>query len=738
VGWDAAQKLAGSSDQLATGALAYKKSFWPNIYLVRTHALPIGLEGANSPMNKAKPNSTGQIWRQASLVPLLFIALSGAWAEDSGASDQTTADLTEMTLEDLMKVKVETVYGASKFLQKVTEAPASVTIVTSEEIREYGYRTLADVLRNVRGFYVTYDRNYNYVGVRGFGRPGDYNTRILLLVDGHRVNDNIYEQAFVGTDFPVDIDLIDRIEVIRGPSSSVYGSNAFFAVVNLITRRGQSLKGLEVSGNLSSFDTVEGRLSYGRRFRHGGEMLLSGTLYDSHGPAQLYFMEFDSPATNHGIAQDADGDRFGQLFGTISYRDFTLQGVYGSREKGIPTASWDTVFNDPRTRTTDNRGYLDLKYDHTFGNQVEVEAHVTYDQYDYFGIYVDDNSQTDTPLIVLNKDYAFGKWWGAEAKLGKTLQKHKLSVGAEYRDNFRQVQGDYDVNPYYLYLDDRRHSNVAAAYVEDEFRIRKNLLLNAGLRCDHYSVFGGTTNPRLGLVYSPLEKTSVKLLYGTAFRAPTAYELFYAATPSIANPALKPESVKTAEIVAEQDLWNHFRFSAGAFYNRINRLINEETLPDGSLQYQNSGSALAKGLEGELERKWTHGIETGMSYSFQQAYDRQTGSALVDSPRHLANLNVLVPLASRKILAGLNVQYVSAMKTLEGGTAAGFVVPNVTITTQRMFKGIVLSASLDNVSGTRYGYSGGNEHVEDIIYQDGRTFRLKLTYTFHSRREAGK
>lgn len=142
-------------------------------------------------------------------------------------------DLTEMSLEDLMEIEVDSVYGASKYLQKVTQAPASISIVTAEEIQKYGYRTLADVLRSVRGFYITYDRNYSYVGVRSFARPGDYNSRILVLVDGHRVNDNIFDQASLGTDFPVDVDLIDRVEVIRGPNSSLYLASAFLGVVNV-------------------------------------------------------------------------------------------------------------------------------------------------------------------------------------------------------------------------------------------------------------------------------------------------------------------------------------------------------------------------------------------------------------------------------------------------------------------------------------------------------------------------
>ena len=110
------------------------------------------------------------------------------------------------------------------------------------------------MLRGVRGFYTTYDRNYSYIGVRGFARPGDYNTRVLLLIDGHRVNDGVYDMAPMGTDFLFDISLIDRIEVIRGPGSSLYGTNALFGVINVITKSGASRKGAQaevVGGSLS-------------------------------------------------------------------------------------------------------------------------------------------------------------------------------------------------------------------------------------------------------------------------------------------------------------------------------------------------------------------------------------------------------------------------------------------------------------------------------------------------------
>src|ERR1051325_2288850 len=121
----------------------------------------------------------------ASLIMTLALTPSApVSARPSDEDRQSALDLANMNLEDLMKIKVEEVYGASKYMQKVTDAPSSVSIITSDEIRKDGYQTLADILRSVRGFYVTYGRNDSYVGPRGLHRHGDYTSRILLLVDG--------------------------------------------------------------------------------------------------------------------------------------------------------------------------------------------------------------------------------------------------------------------------------------------------------------------------------------------------------------------------------------------------------------------------------------------------------------------------------------------------------------------------------------------------------------------------
>ena len=223
--------------------------------------------------------------------------------------------MAALGIEELMELKVTSVYGASGYLQKINEAPSRVTILTSRDIQHYGWRTLAELLNSVPGFYTTYDRNYHYAGVRGFGRPSDYNSRVLLLVDGHRLNENIYFMAPIGTDFPIDLDLIDRVEVIQGPSSSLYGAGAFFGVINVFTRKGLDVKNVEVSGAAGSFETYKGRMSYGYNNKpKQADLLLSGSYMESQGQRNLYFKEFDDPATNNGRVPEPGPGPFPESF----------------------------------------------------------------------------------------------------------------------------------------------------------------------------------------------------------------------------------------------------------------------------------------------------------------------------------------------------------------------------------------------------------------------------------------
>ncbi len=161
---------------------------------------------------------------------LVVMILLGLTAQNIRA-DQI--DLSELSLEQLMDVKVT---SASKFEQRASAAPAAVQVISREDIERYGWRTLTEALNSLPGIYSVNDRAYDFLGARGFLIPGDYNTRFLLLIDGQRNNDNIYQQAETGSESWVDMSVVERIEYIPGPGSAIYGSNAMFGVINVITR----------------------------------------------------------------------------------------------------------------------------------------------------------------------------------------------------------------------------------------------------------------------------------------------------------------------------------------------------------------------------------------------------------------------------------------------------------------------------------------------------------------------
>ncbi len=621
------------------------------------------------------------------------------------------------------------VYSASKSVQSVSDAPASVTVVTVDEIQKYGYRTLADILRDVRGFYVTYDRDYSYVGVRGFGRLGDWNSHILLLVDGHRINDNVLGQAMIGTEFPVDVDLIERVEIVRGPSSSLYGAEAFLAVINVITRKAPGLKGLELSFSPASFGTYEGRATYGGQYR-GVDMLLSGTFYDSQGQT-LFFPEFNNPATNNGITSNTDYQNSQHVLATVSFRGFTLQGMFSASDRGVPTGYFGTVFNDPRTRNLDYHQYLDLSYQHEVGEKWELAARTSYDQSRLQAPLVFPTGLPD-PSTTVDTYSDRGNWWDGEVKLSRTLfERHRITFGSEVTDNLRQDQGNF--TPTTNGFDtDFASSVIWALYAQDEFAITRKLTLSAGVRHDHYSNFGGTTNPRLGLIYHLFRPTTLKLLYGTAFRAPEPFET----TPGFGpfyedNLLIKPETIHSFEGVVEQAMGQHFTLSGSVFENRIDNLISLQTdSAAGQSVYVNSGKADATGVEAELDGRFKAGWEGSASYSYTDVDNGVTQQIVSNSPQQLAKLKFVVPVLQRKLFAALDAQYTGPRGTLAGNTVAGFQVLNFTLLGHALGKHLDLSTSIYNILDKRYFDPGRPEDLEDQIQQDGRNFRIKITGRF--------
>jgi len=424
-----------------------------------------------------------------------MFALAGLLACTTAHAETDLADLTELPIEQLMQVQVVT--AASKYAQAASEAPANVHVITAEDIKAYGWRTLADLLSSLPGLYTSYDRNYTTLGARGYLRPGDYDTRLLLLIDGYRTNDSIFDQASVGTEALINVDLIDRVEYIPGAGSAVYGSNALFGVINIITKRGRDIGGVQVSGSTGSASARDARVTWGNRTENGAEWLLSASVMDAPG-RDVSLPEFNQPGVSDGVARGMDFDRAKRLFAKGSFGEFSLMFGYADRTKGVPTAAYSQLFGDPRSRTIDTRQFVNGVWQHALSDTTDLTARLFWGRYTGVGRYV-----YDYPPVTENQDQFDSAWYGTELKLvTRAIDRHTIVVGTELQRDYRDAMRNFDVAPYVSYLDDHRNNNRVGIYVQDQFMLHPDWALDTGLRYDHTSFEPGILSPRVGLVWS--------------------------------------------------------------------------------------------------------------------------------------------------------------------------------------------------------------------------------------------
>jgi iron complex outermembrane receptor protein len=653
---------------------------------------------------------------------LFFLGLLATATLSRGANAATPApaDTSEARLEAMLDQRVE---AAAKYEQSVHDAAASVTVVTADDIERHGYRTIDDVLRTVRSFYVTNDRNYAYAGMRGFGRPGDYNNRILLLLDGHAMNDDVYGAAPLGTELgSLDLRTIERIEIVRGPGSALYGANAMLAVINVVTKAPKQMSPLRLGVESGSNGYMKASGALAHVLKNGLQLSLSGEATNIDG-ADLYYSQYDSPSSNHGIAHGLDWDKNYDVSGKIESDEFTVQAMWASRDKGIPTAAWGMDFNDPRAHTRDQHGFLDVQYQHAFSATRSLLARVYANRYSYEGGYPTGGVDVT--------DASDGRWLGLELRhLWDLGPNNRLAAGLEAQHHSRS---DYRLwNDGVLAFDKNVAFDLYSGYVQEEMQPKTWLSLMLGVRLDDYSEYDPAWSPRGALIVNPMRSSTLKFLYGEAFRVPTFYERYYEdpATDYKVNNDLQPEQVKTYEVVWEQDVAENVSATASLFRNEFEGLIDLAFDPSDSMYVnRNMIQAHAQGIE--LELRATRGLITSYaSYSHQEAKDAD-GAWLTNSPHHLAKAGVVVPLVSY-LRCGIEGQYETERLTVYGTETDPFFLTNLNLsTTFHSFETqATASVLIKNLFDQPYATPGGFEHAQPAIEQDGRTILVALEARF--------
>jgi outer membrane receptor for ferrienterochelin and colicins len=659
---------------------------------------------------------------------VVCLCLAPLYAQDRRTSGPPVRDLADLDLEQLMEIKVD---GASLHPQNLGDAPASVTIITQDDIRKYGYRTLAEALSDARGFFTTYDHTYHYQGVRGFALPGDYGSRLLLMVNGHNMTDNILDQSvWFGQDFPLDMSLVKRIEVIRGPSSALYGSNGIFATINVVTFSPEEFSGTQVRTELGSLGEKKIQAASSLTLGHGAKLLLSASLLNIRGEHSIYVPAFDSPATNNGLAIDMAGENGYHLFGNLTWRDWSVTALFGGR-RTTQVVSWGaTTFNDPGTRVLDTPNFVDATYTHNFDSSRSLQWRTYFDSYRFQGDfrYPLDNGYSSQG----SRQQFSGDWAGSQLSYRfATSHFGSFTVGATGQFDIRALQESFDVAPVHQQLlSINKLDRSFAIFAQDEFDLARDWKLDLGARFDYSLYRRKFVAPRVALIYQPSPRVSYKMLYGRAFRNPTAFELFYSdeEAQTIANPNLRPEGGNTFEFVVEGKLNPRFNALISAYRYEIHDLIVGNYTSDEDFQYQNSDTVRASGVEMELNGHPTRWLDFVASLAIQRAVNSRSDYPLPNSPGQLGNIRLAVPLFTQRVSLAGSLHYMGSRQTLAGATLPVLFLPDIVISSNHLTSNLDFQAGVRNVSNAEHLNPLGLNNQVDTLRAPGRTFFVTLSW----------
>ena len=617
--------------------------------------------------------------------------------------------------------------SAAKYEQKQSEVAAAVSVITRDEIKAFGWRTLDQALASLPGLYTTYDREYTYLGARGFGLPGDYNTRVLLAINGNRVNDGVYDAAMIGREFPLDMDLVERIEFIAGPGGAVYGQNAMFGVINVITRSGALVDGGELAAAWQSPQTLrEGRASWGKVLENGVDLLLSASGMRSDG--EDLFMHY--PGAGPGgsdiaaVAAGMDGERDQEFFARVSRGAWGLDFVYGDRRKDSPTAAYLSDPLVPGQYSRDEYLLTQLKYQDSFaGNTLDVLGRLFLGRERWFGLYYYSGAQNDST--------GSSDWYGGEVRLLYTgIANHKFLLGLEMQDNPRVDQTANNLSSPGVEAEVLTTGWRVGLYAQDEWRLSDSWSTTLGLRVDRNDVTGTQWSPRAALIWQATPVTTLKALYGRAHRAPNANEAAFSDGVSlIANPDLAGERIDTLELVIDHRLANDFNVRGSIYQWTMRDIITLIDVGGGLGQFQSGGRVEASGLELSADKTWDSGTRLRGSVSYQDA-DYAGGGELTNSPRWLGKLNFSSPLPWAGLRLGYELQYDAKRLTNDGSYADDACLSNLNLTASNWAKGLEVSLGIRNLFDQDYQHPASSRNWQNALEQDGRSVRLKLEYRF--------
>lgn len=678
--------------------------------------------------------------------------------------------LNKLSLEELMSLDVITASGVK---QKIAEAASTISVITSQQIQERGYEQLEDVLRDLTGVDLIHIHGRASTFITFRGMYGDENRRMLFMIDGIVENNVMGDFAIAGPAY--SLYNVDRIEIIWGPGSALYGANAFSAVINIITKKGKEANGLHCQRGYGSYNTSTENILLGLK-KSNVEFAVAGSLYNTDGPYfasrhPLYSNSYVKNAwsVNSNIIYTSKKNK--TTLGTRMYKTpggwgaplasptvilgLPDQGNLNSGKGGMLTADFNGTA--PSLAETIYRTFF-LQNEYTLNPKLSLFARVQYRESEMTNrTYVYLNSPGTTFFSKNISAYYANRTAGELSVNYSPAQKHQFSIGLQiYQDNLERGFREFNTDGKIDTINNISFTNVHATFIPRKYTVQNTIgtyiqyILNTtflhktnftiGGRYDYNSVYGKTINPRIGITNQPGDQLTFKLLYGTAFRAPTNFELYTATTGvRIPNENLKPEKIQTTEANIIYAPLKILSVQLNLFHNELRDIIIQDVPVTISItQNQNAGIASINGIEAKMDVISTKSFSSFLNFTYQEGTqnDGMTKSQIPNIAKYKSNIGCSIYVAE---LFSLNIieNWVgdrSVVATNPVGKANGYFCTNVVLSSSNLLnKRINASITIRNLFNQKYVDPGaraadGNFYAT-LIEQPGINVLFKIGFS---------
>lgn len=560
---------------------------------------------------------------------ILFITPAVAEEEDF---------LQDLSLEDLLNIQVET---ATKTSEKSSLSPAVITVITAGDIRNYGYKTVVQALSHVAGFVDNYDLAMHNFGVRGINSGVRSGSRtIKFMLDGQSISFRPTSQNFIDAEL-IPMTLINRIEVVRGPVSALYGANAFLAVVNIVTKKGEELSenNGQVTVGLNSIENAGNGYNlsgiYGNAEKKWDYSL--GFNISSQDRSSIKLPKI-SPAFDdiENAQSDVDDSTPLSFYAQSTYNindkySLNMSGHYQQLKVNNPFSDINPLSNNGTTLISLDNMYFKSQFDAALSDKINVHSYMVYSQ---GGTLKEDKIELGADNFFLRRRLGYdGFDFGTEIFFSIN-EKDNLLIGFDYKRDHHQIetftreerstQQKTELNPQL-----NKTLINKGLFLQYLWQLNDDWRAIVGFRSDDDSVIGQQNSTRLGIVGQLPHSIILKFLLGSSFQSPSPELLYRTAVQAgdiIGNPNLRAQQAETIEISAAMPLNENSHLTVTYFNTQLDDLVVFDS--DGSnLFANNSSGSETDGLEIEFRMLW-EGINSYLNYSWQQTKREPTSSSL--------------------------------------------------------------------------------------------------------------